>query len=95
MLAQLQLFADMLGQIHNSGSYLDSYIRVIDIILAIVLVWGGYKGYKKGFVLEALSTLVFIIGLLFIFYLVTVLFYNVKDSGYMVDTAKPTSFVFL
>ena len=82
-------------QISSSGSYLDSYIRVIDIVLGAVLIWGAYKGYRKGFVLEALSTLVFVIGLLVIFYLVTITFYSVKSSGYMAgDTAKPTSFLF-
>lgn len=85
----------MLLQIQpTSGSYLDSYVRVIDIVLGLILVWGGYKGYKKGFVLEALSTLVFIIGLLLIFYLITTLFYAAKSGGYMEETAKPTSFIF-
>lgn len=77
-----------------SGSYLDSYVRVIDIVLGLVLIWGGYKGYRKGFVLEALSTLVFVIGLLLIFYLITTLFYAAKSGGYMEETAKPTSFIF-
>lgn len=91
------IFSDtlLLGQISSSGSYLDSYIRIIDIVLGAILCWGGYKGYKRGFVLEALSTLVFVIGLLVLFYLVTITFYTVKSSGYMAgDTAKPTSFIF-
>jgi membrane protein required for colicin V production len=84
----------MLAQIPTSGSYLDSYIRVIDLVLGVMLIWGGYKGYKKGFVLEALSTLVFVIGMIIIFYLITIVFYNVKSYGYMDETAKPTSFIF-
>jgi membrane protein required for colicin V production len=77
-----------------AGSYLDSYIRVIDIVLGAILGWGGWKGYKKGFVMEALSTIVFIISLLLIFYLITTLFFAAKSGGYMESTAKPTSFIF-
>jgi membrane protein required for colicin V production len=28
---------------------------IVDLILILLLVWGGYKGYKSGFVLEILS----------------------------------------
>jgi membrane protein required for colicin V production len=30
-------------------------IKALDIILVILLAWGGYSGYKKGFILELFS----------------------------------------
>ena len=74
------------------GSYFSSYVRVIDIVLAAMLLWGGYKGYRKGFVLEVISTLVFVIGILLMFYGITKLFQSAK--GYLDESLKPTSFVF-
>jgi membrane protein required for colicin V production len=41
--------------------FLSSYIRVIDIVLAALLVWGTYKGYKKGFVMEFIAFFVFLV----------------------------------
>ncbi|MDW8288980.1 MAG: CvpA family protein, partial [Flammeovirgaceae bacterium] len=42
--------------------FLSSYIRVIDIVLAALLIWGTYKGYKKGFVMEFIAFFVFIVA---------------------------------
>ncbi|MGB0524144.1 MAG: CvpA family protein [Flammeovirgaceae bacterium] len=74
------------------GSYFASYVRVIDIVLAAMLLWGGYKGYRKGFVLEVISTIVFVAGILILFYGLSKLFQSAK--GYMVESLKPTSFIF-
>lgn len=41
--------------------FLSSYIRVIDIVLAALLIWGAYKGYKKGFVMEFIAFFVFLV----------------------------------
>lgn len=76
-----------------NGSYFASYVRVIDIVLAAMLLWGGYKGYRKGFVLEVISTLVFVVGILLLFYGLSKLFMAAK--GYLVESLKPTSFLFL
>lgn len=75
-----------------AGSYFASYVRVVDIVLAAMLLWGGYKGYKKGFVLEVISTLVFVVGILLIFYALSKGFQAIKD--YLIESMKPTSFIF-
>ena len=54
----------------EENSVLGSYIRVIDIVLGAIIFWGAYKGYRKGFIIELVSTLVFIIGMLLVFYLI-------------------------
>ena len=46
---------------------LSSYIRVIDIILGFIILWGAYKGFRKGFVLELISTFIFVVGVLLFF----------------------------
>lgn len=73
-------------------SYLSSYVRVVDLILGGFLLWGGYKGYKKGFVLEIISLIIFLLGIMTVFYLVTKGFQAAK--GYLVESLKPISFVF-
>ncbi|WP_342265732.1 CvpA family protein [Cardinium endosymbiont of Philonthus spinipes] len=41
------------NQIHMNG---------LDILLMIPLIWGGYNGLKKGFVVELISSLLLILG---------------------------------
>jgi len=60
-------------------SYLTSYIRVIDILLGLFMVWGGLKGFRRGFVIEFLSLIIFIAGILLIFYLFTFVFVTSKE----------------
>lgn len=86
----LSIYSDIL----LTGSYFASYVRVIDIVLAVVLVWGGYKGYKKGFVLEVISLIVFIVGIMLLFYGITKLFKFTQDESYLQESLKPTSFLF-
>ncbi|MCS7005529.1 MAG: CvpA family protein [Cytophagales bacterium] len=73
-------------------SYLTSYIRVIDIILGLFMIWGGLKGFRRGFVIEFLSLVIFIVGVILVFYLFTVIFVASKE---VLGTAtKAISFLF-
>ncbi|MEN7547051.1 CvpA family protein [Rapidithrix thailandica] len=60
-------------------NYLSSYIRVVDIVLAAIIIWGAYKGYQKGFLLELISTFVFVVGIVLMFYLVTTAFTTTEN----------------
>ena len=86
----LTIYSDIL----LAGSYFASYVRVIDIVLAVVLVWGGYKGYKKGFVLEIISMVIFLVGIMLLFYGITKLFKFTQEESYLQESLKPTSFLF-
>ncbi len=61
------------------GSYMSSYIRVVDIALGAIMIWGAYKGFKRGFLLELISTAVFIAGVILVFYLVAMLFISTEE----------------
>lgn len=43
-------------------------VNLLDIILAVPLIFFGYHGYRKGFIIEATSLAAFILGLFFAFY---------------------------
>ena len=87
-----ELFTYCPNFIFLTENYFASYVRVIDIVIAAFLLWGGYKGFQKGFFLEVLSTIVFVSGLLLVFYLINTVFQAAK--GYLVESLKPTSFIF-
>ncbi len=42
-------------------------INLLDIILLIPLLWFGYKGFKKGLIIEIASLAAFVLGLYFAF----------------------------
>jgi membrane protein required for colicin V production len=46
---------------------MDGYLRLVDILIAAFVLWGGYKAYRKGFIVELISlvTLVLSVGLAF------------------------------
>lgn len=46
-------------------------IQILDLILALILVWGAYKGYQRGFVMELFSIATLIITLTLIFIIFT------------------------
>ena len=79
----------------NVESYFSSYIRVVDIVLAFFILWGAYKGYQKGFIVEFISILVFIFGILIIFFAITYLFVSAdKAVGKSPKLAKFLFFIF-
>jgi len=92
---------DLLLQINPPGAnevenYLGSYVRVIDILLAFFILWGAYKGWQKGFIVELISTMVFIFGVLLIFFAVTQLFMATdKAVGEAPKLAKFASYFLL
>jgi membrane protein required for colicin V production len=53
------------------GSYLDTSLPVLDIAVAFLLCWGGYKGFQKGFFAEVLSIFILLFALFFGLWLVT------------------------
>ncbi len=71
------------------ANYFSSYIRVIDIVLGAAIVWGGYKGYKKGFLLEILSIFIFVLGVVLLFFLLAKTFVSTEEY---VDVPKSTTF---
>ncbi|UZR94685.1 CvpA family protein [Chondrinema litorale] len=88
---------DILAQISGKGveSYFSSYVRVVDIILAFFILWGAYKGYQKGFIVEFVSILVFIFGILIIFFAITYLFVSADNAvGKSPKLAKFLFFIF-
>lgn len=88
---------DFLAQISGKGveSYFSSYVRVVDIILAFFILWGAYKGYQKGFIVEFVSILVFIFGILIIFFAITYLFVSADNAvGKSPKLAKFLFFIF-
>ncbi len=72
------------------NNYFSSYIRVIDILLGLVIVWGGYKGYKKGFLLEILSTVIFVAGILLLFFILSKTFTSTEE--YVGNVPRSTAF---
>ncbi|AZQ62895.1 CvpA family protein [Flammeovirga pectinis] len=69
--------------------FFTSYIRVTDIFLLGMIVYGAYKGFRRGFLLEIISTVVFVFGASLIFFGVAGAF---SSSKTYVDTPKSTVF---
>jgi membrane protein required for colicin V production len=38
-------------------------IQVLDIVLAFIVLWGGYAAYQKGFIVELIETVTFVVTL--------------------------------
>lgn len=77
-------------------SYFSSYVRVIDIVCVFFILWGAYKGWQKGFLIELISILVFLLGIVVIFLGVTYLFVSAdKAIGTTPKIIKFTVFVLL
>ncbi|NLR90940.1 MULTISPECIES: CvpA family protein [Flammeovirga] len=69
--------------------FFTSYIRVTDIFLAGMIVYGAYKGFRRGFLLEIISTVVFVVGAALIFFGVAGAF---SSSKTYFETPKSTVF---
>ncbi len=48
---------------------MDGYLRLVDILIAAFVLWGGYKAYRKGFIVELISLVFLIISVGLAFYL--------------------------
>ncbi len=48
---------------------MDGYLRLVDILIAAFVLWGGYKAYKKGFIVELISLITLILSIALAFYL--------------------------
>lgn len=71
-------------------------IKVFDIILAIILLLAGYKGFRRGIVLELFSTLSFILGFVISVKLLKTIIEILGKSGYSVTKSiHYITFVFL
>ena len=46
---------------------LSGTIRIIDILLGFLVLWGGYSAFKKGLIVELIETVIFIVSLGLIF----------------------------
>lgn len=66
---------------------LSGTIRIIDIVLAFLVLWGGYSAFKKGFIVELIETLTFIVSLGLIFWFVTEGI-NTLETNYLGTTNK-------
>lgn len=57
-------------------------INILDVVLLLLLAWGGYKGFHKGFFTEFLSLLIFLVSTLLIFKLLQLglTYYSAKWS---------------
>jgi membrane protein required for colicin V production len=53
------------------GSYLDTSLPVLDIVVAFLLCWGGYKGFQKGFFAEILAIFILLFALFFGLWMLT------------------------
>ena len=42
-------------------------MKLLDIIILVPLLWGAYKGFTKGFVMEIVSLLAFVVAILVAF----------------------------
>lgn len=72
--------------------YFSSYIRVIDIVLLFFILWGAYKGWRKGFFLEMLSTLVFVTAVILVYYAFSYMF--ISTNQYVFRVPKAAMFLF-
>ncbi|MDW7695525.1 CvpA family protein [Flammeovirgaceae bacterium SG7u.111] len=61
-------------------SYFSSYIRVVDLVLAFFIIWGAYKGYQKGFLVELISIVVFVAGVILIFFAIANVFMSADKA---------------
>ncbi|MBX2843267.1 MAG: CvpA family protein [Flammeovirgaceae bacterium] len=62
--------------------YFSSYIRVIDLVLAFFIIWGAYKGFKRGFIVEIISLITFLLLIYGVFFAITVLFNKADQSTF-------------
>lgn len=72
-------------------SIFSDYIRIIDIVLGSIIIWGAYKGFKKGLLLEILSIVIFVSGVILIFFLVAK---GLKGTETMAEVEVPKSTAF-
>ncbi|WP_448520424.1 CvpA family protein [Rhodoflexus sp.] len=56
------------------ASLLAEKFSVLDIVVLFIIGWGGYKGFHKGFLVELLSLLTFILMLFLVFWLISTAF---------------------
>jgi membrane protein required for colicin V production len=61
-------------------------IKVFDILLLIALVIGGYKGYKRGVIIEILSTFSFILAFVISLKLLEKIIHLIESWGYDLGT---------
>jgi uncharacterized membrane protein required for colicin V production len=59
----------------NIDADVDVFISLFDVIILLFLIWGGYKGYVRGAIIEAI-TLFALIGGMVVSVLLTKLIYN-------------------
>ncbi|MEH0156932.1 CvpA family protein [Limibacter armeniacum] len=67
------------------------YISIVDIFLGGSIVYGAYKGFKRGFLLEVISTAVFLVGVFIVFMGVVALSTNTQE---LLGIQTPKSTVF-
>ncbi|GAA4833308.1 CvpA family protein [Algivirga pacifica] len=65
-------------------------VEIVDILLGGIIIFGAYKGFKRGFLLEIISSSVFIIGVLLVFWGISILFTSTEGT----DFETPRSLVF-
>lgn len=73
------------------ANFLSSYIRIIDVLLGAVILWGMIKGYQRGFLLELVSLVIFIASVSLIFFFVGKLFFIAE--GYLGNLPKSSIFI--
>jgi membrane protein required for colicin V production len=61
--------------------------------LGLFIIWGGIKGFRKGFLLEFLSVVIFVVGVVLIFFTFSKGFLLMKDS--FQNATRTISFIFL
>lgn len=52
------------------ADYLLTPVSAIDLMILFLMVWGGYKGFVKGFLAELLMLILFIVSILVVFKLI-------------------------
>jgi len=75
------------------GNYLDTSLPVLDVMVAFLLCWGGYKGFQKGFFAEVLSLFMLLFALFFGMWLVTTSLGQISER-LAIDVPKVGSFLF-
>ena len=48
---------------HNDTVYFSS-MGMIDVFLVVPLLWGAYKGFKKGLIVEVFSLVALVLGII-------------------------------
>lgn len=71
-------------------------MKILDIILVLLLVYGAYKGYKRGFIMSLFLLLAVFVGLYAAFHFTDVLVQYGKDQFHWKSTyAAPITFLSL